>query len=99
MVARRHDLSRGQLWNWRSQVRRGVLAAAPEPVFMPVRIATEVPLQRHLPITGSGPSKGEAASSTASSQIEIALPDGTCIRVGADVGLAVLRRVIAAVRR
>ena len=32
-------------------------------------------------------------------RIEIALPDGTCIRVGADVGLTALRRVMAAVRR
>ena len=35
----------------------------------------------------------------AESPIEISLPDGTCIRVGADVGLVALRRVIAAVRR
>ena len=32
-------------------------------------------------------------------RIEIALPDGTCIRVGADVGVAALRRVMTAVRR
>jgi len=32
-------------------------------------------------------------------RIEIALPDGTCIRVGADVGLVALRRVMTAVRR
>ena len=31
--------------------------------------------------------------------VEITLPDGTCVRVGADVGLASLRRIMAAVRR
>ena len=30
--------------------------------------------------------------------IEIALPDGTVIRVGEEVGLAALRRVVAALR-
>jgi transposase len=31
-------------------------------------------------------------------RIEIALPDGTVIRVGEEVGLAALRRVVAALR-
>ena len=29
-VARRYDISRGLLWNWRQQVRRGALKAAVE---------------------------------------------------------------------
>ena len=41
----------------------------------------------------------KTAAPAESARIEIALPDGTCIRVGADVGLATLRRVITAVRR
>ena len=28
-IARRYEISRGLLWNWRSQVRRGVLRADP----------------------------------------------------------------------
>jgi transposase len=32
-------------------------------------------------------------------RIEITLPDGTCLRVGADVDAAALRRVLAALRR
>ena len=32
-------------------------------------------------------------------RIKITLQDGTCIRVGTDVGLATLRRVMTAVRR
>jgi transposase len=32
-VARRHEVSRGLLWNWRQQVRRGDLMAEPMPMF------------------------------------------------------------------
>ena len=40
-VARRHEISRGLLWNWRQQVRRGALAPAAMPVFVPVRITPD----------------------------------------------------------
>ena len=30
-VFRQHEISRGLLWNWRQQVRRGALAPAPMP--------------------------------------------------------------------
>ena len=92
-VARRHDVSRGLLWNWRRQVRRGELAPEPMPVFTPVQVTADLPLA--LP----APSSSKAASASLDSRIEITLPDGTCVRVGADVGLATLRRVMAAVRR
>ena len=36
-IARRYEISRGLLWNWRSQVRRGVLRPEPPPVFLPVQ--------------------------------------------------------------
>ena len=32
-VARRHEVSRGLLWNWRRQVRRGDLVPEPMPVW------------------------------------------------------------------
>ena len=103
-VARRHELSRGLLWNWRAQVRSGALAPEPMPVFMPVRITGDTPLLGHPGPTHAAPalpsprlSPGPAAP--APERIEIALPDGTCIRVGADVGLVALRRVMAALRR
>ena len=92
-VARRHEVSRGLLWNWRRQVRRGELAADPMPVFMPVQITADPPLG--LP----APSPTKAAHAGDGSRIEIALPDGTCVRVSSDIGLAALRRVMAAVRR
>ena len=40
-VARRHDLSRGLLWAWRDQVRRGVLVVEPAPMFVPLQVTAE----------------------------------------------------------
>ncbi len=99
-VARRHEVSRGLLWNWRRQVQRGSLAPEATPMFTPVQITADPPLPIHSSRTTltAAPSSGVPVAA-ASDRIEIALPDGTCIRVGADVGLATLRRVMAAVRR
>lgn len=102
-VARRHEVSRGLLWNWRAQVRSGALAPEPMARFMPVRITGNMPLLGHPVPTHAapglpGPSPAPAPA-PAQERIEIALPDGTCIRVGTDIGLAALRRVMAAVRR
>ena len=88
-VARRHEVIRGLLWNWRGQVRRGELVPEPLPTFLPVQITAD-PLPM-VPVAAAVP--------TETARIEITLPDGTCIRVGADVGLATLRRVMTAVRR
>jgi transposase len=97
-VARRHAVSRGLLWNWRRQVRAGVLAPEALPVFVPVQVSADAPSPDRLalPPPCSAPSKAALAEAE---RIEIALPDGTCIRVGADVGLVALRRVMTAVRR
>jgi len=97
-VARRHEVSRGLLWNWRRQVRSGVLAPEPLPMFVPVWITADVSHPDRLALSSSCPTASKAVSVEAD-QIEIALPDGTCIRVGADVGLVALRRVMTAVRR
>ena len=90
-VARRHEVSRGLLWNWRGQVRRGELALEPMPTFLPMRITADSPVPVPTPIPVVAPAE--------TARVEITLPDGTCIRVGADVGLATLRRVMTAVRR
>ena len=90
-VARRHEVSRGLLWNWRGQVRRGELALEPMPTFLPMRITADFPVPVPTPIPVAAPAE--------TARVEITLPDGTCIRVGADVGLATLRRVMTAVRR
>src|SRR5579875_924556 len=75
-VARRHEVSRGLLWNWRRQVRRGELVPEPMPTFVPVQIMPETPIG--LP----APSSSKDVASADPSRIEIALPDGTCVRVG-----------------
>ena len=96
-VARRHEVSRGLLWNWRRQVREGVLAPEPMPVFVPVQIMADAPYSDRAAL--SPPSVPGKAAPAEADRIEIALPDGICIRVGADVGLVALRRVMTAVRR
>ena len=89
-VARRHDISRGLLWYWRRQLRQGRLTARDMagPVFLPVQVSGPVP-----------PGPAAPAVAGADPRIEIVLPDGTCVRVGAEVDTAALRRVLTALRR
>ncbi len=94
-VARRHEVSRGLLWNWRQQVRRGDLVPEPMPVFVSVQVMSDPPLALPRPQPAPAPAPVQAEGT----RVEITLPDGTCVRVGADVGLASLRRIMAAVRR
>ena len=86
-VARQHEVSRGLLWNWRRQVRSGAWLPQPAPMFLPVQVTSDA-----VPCVAPAPAVANV------SRIEIALADGTCVRVGADVSLAALRRVMAAVR-
>ena len=93
-VARRHEVSRSVLWGWRKQVRSGALAAEQMPVFMPVQIAPEPPATAAASSCSLSP---EAAGRDAQ-RIEIALTDGTVIRVGEGIGITALRRVLSALR-
>ena len=99
-VARRHEVSRSLLWSWRDQVRRGVLAAEPAPVFVPLRVAADPPepepLTATAPVPRSTPPRPDGDAGAG--RIEIALPDGTVVRVGEGIGTAALRRVLAALR-
>lgn len=99
-VARRHEVSRGLLYQWREQVRRGALAAE-APVFMPVHVMAALPAPSPAPEPSGAmiPAPSRRVEAAAGDRrIEIALADGTCIRVGGDVGLVALRRVMAALR-
>jgi len=108
LVARRHEVSRGQLWKWRTQVRSGELAMAQlVPEFIPVRVlAGEAGSVRQVrpadallntpdPQTGPPPAR---PTEFGASRIEIVLPDGTRVRVDDQVGAAALRQVMAVLR-
>ena len=96
-IARRYEMSRGLLWNWRSQVRRRVLRPEPASEFLPVHMIG-------APAGGEGNDAevrvtAVQASAASDDKIEITMPDGTSIRFGHDIGLAALRRVMSVLRR
>jgi len=93
-VARRHDVSRGLLWQWRDAQRRGRLVAE-APGFVPLRIVPELPTPEPQ---GSVPATSTDPENEADNRIEIVLPDGTAVRVAEGISAAVLRRVLAALR-
>ena len=96
-IARRYEISRGLLWNWRSQVHRGVLRPEPRSVFVPMQLIGEPagaePGKHAEPSLAAGPDPA-----VADGKIEITLPDGTSIKVGHDVSLVTLRRVVTVLR-
>ena len=96
-IARRHEISRGLLWNWRSLVRRGVLRPEPQAIFVPVQVISEPPTAERTKRVGSPVATGSDAA-VADGRIEITLPDGTSIRVGTEISLVALRRVMTVLR-
>ena len=89
-VARRHEVSRGLIWQWRDAQRRGDLVVD-KPAFLPMRVLT-------APEAPPAQPGGDAAVQT-DRRIEIVLPDGTMLRVSETVGAASLHRVLTALRR
>jgi transposase len=97
-VARRYDLSRALLWQWRDAQRRGKLVME-GPAFVPLRVVPG--LRAPEPQGAPGPVSSAAAAEPESGpddRIEIVLPDGTAVRVAAGISTAALRRVLAALR-
>ena len=99
-VAARHGVSESLLFTWRRQARQGLLAQAPyHPVFVPVQMVgptgTAVASLDEKPCPAPSPS---SRSLNAPGVIEIDLGNGRQIRVGRDVNLPALRRVLAALR-
>ena len=91
-VARRYEISRSLIWNWRSEARRGRLTRAAVSAFLPVQVVSEpAPSAVSLPPASPVPPLNDG-------QIEISLPDGSRVRVGNDVSLAALRRVMSVLR-
>ena len=96
-IARRYEISRGLLWNWRSLVRRGVLRPEPQAVFVPLQVISE-PSSAERPRRTEPPAVTGPDAAVADSRIEITLADGASIRIGHDVSLAMLRRVVTVLR-
>ena len=97
-VARRHEISRGLLWQWRNAQRRGRLVAE-TPTFVPVQVVPELaapePPGGSAPPPCAGPADPEDEPDE---RIEIVLPDGTAVRIPEAIGTTALRRVLAALR-
>jgi transposase len=97
-VAARHGICESLLFTWRRQVREGALVAEPNiPMFVPVQMisgaTTPSPSANH-PVRAASKSRAAAATGV----IEIELANGQHVRVGSDVNLSALRRVLAALR-
>jgi transposase len=96
-IARRYEISRGLLWNWRSQVRRGILRGEPPSMFVPVQLLGE-PGGAEPAKYGKPPRATDPDLAVAGGKIEITLPDGTTIKIGHEVSLVTLRRVVTVLR-
>jgi transposase-like protein len=89
-VAARHDVYPSLLHTWRRQVRRGQLALDQPARLLPVRVTETMPLAADPP--------APRIANDASGTIEITLLDGSRVRVGDDVSLKALRRVMTVLR-
>jgi transposase len=98
-VAARHGICESLLFTWRRQAREGALVATPDvPMFMPVEMIGAATTSPSLPASHPvHPASGSRAAA-ATGVIEIELANGQHVRVGSDVNLSALRRVLAALR-
>ena len=96
-VAARHGVCESLVFTWRRQAREGVLVVPEMPVFVPVQMPeASVPAAGVLSDRSPGAVSAPASPRPQSGLIEIELGDGRRVRVGADVNLAALRRVLTA---
>jgi transposase len=101
-VARLHGISTGQLYTW----RRALIAAQPAAAartpgwFARVDVAPRTAKQTAsgTALAASAPAVAVGATARPPDLIEITLPDGTTLRVDAQIDPGALRRVLAAVR-
>ena len=96
-VAARNGVCESLLYTWRRQMLEGTLRETETPAFVPVRVI-ETSMNA---LSSAGESERTSTSNrsqTRSDLIEIELGDGRQVRVGRDVNLAALRRVLTALR-
>ena len=86
-IARKHGIGTGQLYTWRRQLVRQQLVRTPR--FARVEVTAQAP---RLARPVADPAAGGVGV------IEIALADGTSVRVNADVDEPALRRVLGVLR-
>jgi len=97
-VARRHDVSRSLLWQWRDAQRRGKLEMEGAPAFIPFHVVPALPgpqMQTDVPVL---PDAAPDPAGPDLQRIEIVLPNGTVLRVAEGIGTAALRRVLSVLR-
>jgi transposase len=87
-VARRRDVSRGQIYHWRAELRDGLLTEVGTDIvgFVPVDVAASVTLEPPV-----------ASGVAADLVIEIGLAGGRSLKVPSSLPTADLRRLISAV--
>ena len=97
-VAARHGVCESLLFTWRRQACEGLLGPAlASPMFLPVQALTSA--STAVAPLDERPRQASASRSVgAPGLIEIELGNGRQVRVGSDVNLAALRRVLAALR-
>ena len=100
-VAARNRLCESLVYTWRRQERAGVLASSEIPMFVPVR-ALEAVNPAPMPSADLDrpiePQPGALHRASHAGTIEIDLGDGRRIRVGNDVNVMALRRVLQALQ-
>ncbi len=86
-VARRYDVSRSQIYNWRHLFRkRGLLPAPVGPIFLPVDIGAPMHAEPALEDRLVSPLI-----------VELCLPQGRCLRFDSGIEAAALIRLIRSV--
>ena len=90
-VAARHGVCASLVFTWRRQLRQGVLTAPEVPTFVPVRM-----LEPAVPTLAVSSQVAASSAASPTGLIEIELGGGRRVRVGSDVNLPALRRVLAA---
>lgn len=86
-VARRHDVTRQQIYTWRCELKgKGLLLPSASPVFLPV----DMPVAR-------SPSAMHKDADGLSAKVELQLCCGRSLRFGRDIDTAILTRLIRAV--
>lgn len=96
-VATRHGVCESLVFTWRRQLRDGVLVEPQMPTFLPIRMLEAEPSASEL-VPLVPPERPAASARPQRGLTEIELGGGRQLRVGSDVNLAALRRVLAALR-